>query len=141
MYDRPTLTELITAVRQHLENEVIPATKALNHKLYFQTLVAVNVLRIAERELILAEPHLQAEWKRLNALLGEQPLPNEPTARRAALAERNRALCAAIRAGHYDSSQDLLRHLKACAAEQLEVANPKWLQADLGQPKERRSAG
>lgn len=129
MYDRPTLHELLAAVRHHLESAVIPAAKALNHKLYFQTLVAANVLKIAERELIFAEPHLHAEWGRLNLLLGEQPLPTEPAARRAALAERNRDLCAQIRAGRYDDSALLFRHLKACATEQLEVANPKWLAA------------
>ncbi len=129
MYDRPTLHELLAAVRHHLESAVIPAAKALNHKLYFQTLVAANVLKIAERELIFAEPHLHAEWGRLNLLLGEQPLPTEPAARRAALAERNRDLCAQIRAGRHDDSAPLFRHLKACATEQLEVANPKWLAA------------
>ncbi len=129
MYDRPTLSELLAAVRHHLETAVIPAAKTLNHKLYFQTLVAANVLKIAERELTLNELHLRAEWERLNLLLGEQPLPTEPTARRAALTERNRALCAEIRAGRHDDSAPLFRHLKACATEQLEVANPKWLEA------------
>lgn len=129
MYDRPTLSELIAAVRHHLEAAVIPAAKGLNHKLYFQTLVAANVLKIAERELALADAHFHAQWARLNLLQGEQPMPTEPTERRAALAARHRALCAAIRAGHHDDDLHLLRHLKAFATEQLEVANPKWLQA------------
>lgn len=129
MYDRPTLEELIAAARQHLEAAVIPAVKGLNHKLYFQTLVAANVLKIAERELALADAHFHAQWARLNMLQGEQSMPTEPAERRAALAARQQALCAAIRAGQHDDDMMVFRHLKACATEQLEVANPKWLQA------------
>jgi hypothetical protein len=127
MYDRPYLHELIAAARQHLEDQVIPVTRGINHRLYFQTLVAANVLRIAERELALGSGHFHAQWTRLNLLMGEEAPPADPAERAQALAQRNARLCAAIRAGEYDDNPALFSHLKACATEQLEVANPRWL--------------
>lgn len=129
MYDRPTAAELIEAARMHLEEQVIPVAKAANHKLYFQTLVAINVMRIVERELALSSGHLRAEWSRLNMLLGDQPLPPDSEALQTGIAERSAQLCAAIRAGEYDDNRALFSHLKATTIEQLEVANPKFLAA------------
>lgn len=131
MYDRPDLTELLDAVRQHLENVVIPAVRA-DRKLYFQTLVAINVLRIATREIAHAPDHAAAEWARLNALTHERDAA--PTALAdlvAGLAQRNRALCAGIRAGYYDAPDRqaaLYAHVMASSIAQLEVANPRFLQ-------------
>jgi hypothetical protein len=127
MYDRPNLDEMIVAVRQHLETQVIPVAKSIHHKLYFQTLVAVNVLRVAERELALKHGHYKAEWSRLNMLLGDEVLPQDPAERDGAMARRNAELCEAIREGKHDNNRALFSHLKACATEQLEVANPKYL--------------
>ena len=128
MYDRPTAAELIEAARQHLEMNVIPAVKDINHKLYFQTLVAVNVLRIVEREMTLSTTHERAEWERLVSLLGDRSQPDSREAWDAGLAQRNAALCLAIRAGHHDTDEALFEHLMASTREQLEVANPKYLQ-------------
>lgn len=127
MYDRPTAAELIDAVRLHLETVLVPAIRD-NHKLYFQTLVAINVLRIVERELGYAPQHSRAAWARLNMLLGSKPMPETAEGLQAALAERNAALCAEIRAGRRDTDAELFEHLKAAAIEQLEVANPRFLQ-------------
>jgi hypothetical protein len=127
MYDRPNLAELISAVRFHLENELVPLTKEINHKLYFQTLVATNVLRVAEREARLGQAHFKAEWSRLNMLLGDEVLPSDSTQWQSALQARNQRLCEEIRQGKHDDNQALFSHLKACATEQLEVANPKFL--------------
>jgi hypothetical protein len=127
MYDRPTAAELIEAARLHLEQQVIPVAKAAHHKLYFQTLVAINVMKIVERELALSSGHRRAEWSRLNMLLGEQPQPNDIATFDAALADRNAQLCTAIRAGAYDDNRAVFSHLKATTSEQLEVANPKFL--------------
>lgn len=129
MYDRPTLPELIAAARLHLETAVLPITRGVHHKLYFQTLVAINVLRVAERQIALGAGHFRAEWTRLDMLTGIQALPDDPDAWQAALTERNVRLCAEIRAGMYDDNRALFAHLVACATEQLEVANPKWLSA------------
>ncbi|MBE2269158.1 MAG: hypothetical protein IAE80_13080 [Anaerolinea sp.] len=129
MVDRPTLEELIDAARMHIETEVIPAIKG-DAKLYFQTLVAINVLRVAERELTLGWSHLQAEWRRLDRLEGEaQIMPASPTEAAAALRVRNAGLCGRIRAGAYDAKAgELVAHLRATVREALEVANPKFLQ-------------
>lgn len=128
MNDRPNISELLIAARQHIESQLVPLTKQTNAKLYFQTLVAVNVLRIVERELTLGAGHAHAEWQRLNDIMGEQPLPESDSALYQALAERNAALCADIRAGKYDTAHpSLFAHLKACANEQLAIANPKYL--------------
>jgi Domain of unknown function (DUF6285) len=128
MYDRPTLEELLDAVRLHLEAAVIPAVRE-DRKLYFQTLVAINVLKIAERELQMGGDHIRAEWVRLNSIEGVGfHLPASDAEIRVTLAERNSALCDKIRAGDYDDSADaLLSHLKSTAIEQLQVANPNYL--------------
>lgn len=129
MYDRPTAAELIEAARQHLESALVPVVRG-DPKLYFQTLVAVNVLRIVERELALAEPHLLAEWESLNALDGtDQPAPPRQSALMDALAERNRALCERIRQGAHDGDDGaLFAHVVRVTQAQLTVANPRFLQ-------------
>ncbi len=140
MTDRPTLLELIEAVQIHLETQVIPAVKA-EPKLYYQTLVAINVLKIAGRELKYGYEQTRAEWARLNALTGVAlPLPPDPAAASAALAEREAWLYDAIRAGAFDEADRrsaLLAHLLARAAGALEIANPRFL-ATLAEEDEAR---
>jgi Domain of unknown function (DUF6285) len=98
MPDRPTALELIEAVTEFLSTEVLPA--ATDHRLKFRTLVALNALGIATRELgssnrLLLEPAEVAE-----------------------LARR-------IRAG--DVPDDALPLLKEHVAEKLRVSNPGYL--------------
>lgn len=130
MLDQPNAAELIDAVRMHLEQAIIPAVRA-DRKRYFQTLVAINVLRIVMRELELGPEHARAEWRRLNALLGEDvPMPETLTAIQQALDSRNAALSQSIRAGDYDDGDQrgaLFDHLKASVIEQLLVSNPRLL--------------
>jgi hypothetical protein len=134
MYDRPNAAELIAAARAHLETQIIPAVKG-DGKLYFQTLVAINVMKIVERELELSAHHVTAEWERLDMLetLVLQrttiPLPPDPLERVKLLRARNERLCEDIQGGRYDaSSEQLLKHLLATTIEQLQVANPKYLE-------------
>ena len=129
MYDRPTAKELIEAARQHLEQAIVPAVKA-DRKLYFQTLVAINVLRIVEREMQYQGGHIEAEWDRLNGLLGETIIePVKIAEKHAILEERNSILCDDIRAGRADiHNRTLFTHLKQTVVEQLQVANPRYLQ-------------
>lgn len=131
MYDRPTAHELLDAVRAHLEDQVIPAVRN-DRKLYFQTLVAANVLRIVGREMQLAPAHGAEEWARLGQIDGsDAPPPPDLAALQAALNERGAALAAAIRAGDYDDDarrHALFAHLTKSVIEQLEVANPAFLQ-------------
>lgn len=127
MYDRPSAQELIEAARLHMETAIVPAVKA-DRKLYFQTLVAINVLKIVGREMDMGAAQVEAEWSRLNAFLGtSDAMPARAADQVAALSERNRTLAAAIRAGEYDANADLLAHLQATAVEQLQVANPRFL--------------
>ena len=48
-HDRPSPPELVEAVREFLESEILPALD--DHRLKFRTLVAINGLGIAQREL------------------------------------------------------------------------------------------
>lgn len=96
MPDRPTPAELVEAVAEFLAEEVLPA--ATDHRLKFRTLVALNALGIAVRE-------LQA---------GEGP-EEDP----AALARR-------IRAGEVD--EQTLPLLKDHVAAKLRISNPAYLE-------------
>lgn len=131
MYDRPNITELLHAVRTHLEDQVIPTINS-ERKLYYQTLVAINVLRIVERELQTGQEPLRQEWQRLNFVQGiTTPFPEDEATGRATLAERNRRLCEEISAGRYDYMPQraaLFEHLMFTARAQLEIANPRFLQ-------------
>lgn len=130
MYDRPTLTELVNAALHHIESSLLPLAKETNHKLYFQTLVALNVLKIAEREFNIRPYHLRAEWTRLHMVLGEDmPTIDNDDDLEVAIVQANKKLCERIRAGEFDEDAALFEHLKARTIEQLEVANPKFLLA------------
>lgn len=138
MYDRPTLTELLISVRQHFEQKVVPVTKQTNRQLYFQTLVAINVLKIVEREYNIRPFHLRAEWTRLNMVIGkDMPEISNDDDLEVAIQKVNATLCKRIRDGEFDDDYALFEHLKARTIEQLEVANPKFMQAihaeDAGQ--------
>ena len=53
-HDRPTPQELVEAVREFLQDEILPILD--DHRLKFRTLVAINGLGIAERELWATTP-------------------------------------------------------------------------------------
>jgi hypothetical protein len=59
MPDRPNARELIEAVTEFLADEVLPA--ATDHRQKFRTLVALNALGIAYRELSSGEEQLTRE--------------------------------------------------------------------------------
>ena len=129
MFDHPTAAELLAAARLQLERNVIPTLA--DPRLRFQTLVAANVLAIVERELAEGEPALAAAWRRMADLVESREVQPEGAALRAAVAEQSRVLCERIRAGAYDEGparQALLAHLRATAAAELAVANPRYLE-------------
>ncbi|MGB1285404.1 MAG: DUF6285 domain-containing protein [Aggregatilineales bacterium] len=113
MYDRPDAVELLQAARHHLETTILPLTRDTHHKLYFQTLVALNIMKIVEREIDTRDDHFRAEWARLNMLTGNQPLLKDTKTARSVLKARNALLCDAIRHGDYDDSTALFEHLRA----------------------------
>jgi hypothetical protein len=98
-HDRPTPAELLEAVREFLAGEILPILD--DHRLKFRTLVAMNGLAIAQRQLE-ADDGTGLEAGEL-----------------AELAER-------IRAG--DVPDDALPRLRAHVEAKLRVSNPSYLQ-------------
>ena len=97
MADRPDAGELLEAVLEFLATEVLP--DATDQRRKFRTLVAMNALGIARRELESSEETLSAEE------LGE--------------------LASRFRSG--DIPEDTLPLLKEHVAAKLRVANPDYL--------------
>jgi len=127
MQDRPTIAELLDAVRGFLESDVVGA---LEGTAKFHARVAVNVLAIAGRELDLEPAQLAAEWQRLDALLGPAPQPGDPAALRERLRGRTEELCERIRSGAADDGPfraAVFEHVRATVREKLAVANPRQL--------------
>jgi hypothetical protein len=99
MPDRPTAPELIEAVFEFLAGELLPTLD--DHRLKFRTLVAMNALAIARRELEASN----------SLLLSHEDVTN--------LAQR-------IRAG--DPPADALALLKDHVAAKLRISNPAYLE-------------
>src|SRR5262245_11532698 len=121
MQDRPTLAELLDAVRGFLEQDAIGA---LEGTAKFHARVAANVLAIAARELELEPVQLAAEWQRLEALLGAAPVPSDLAALREELRSRTEALCERIRRGDADDGpfrDAVFAHVRATVREKLAV--------------------
>jgi hypothetical protein len=98
MPDRPTAPELIEAVFEFLSAEVLSTLD--DHRMKFRTLVAMNALAIARREL-----EADTAW------------PSD---------EELRELARRIRAGDVDD--DLLPRLKEHVAGKLRISNPAYLE-------------
>ncbi len=112
--DRPTVPELVQAVREFLEAEVQPS---LDGSVAFHTRVAVNVLKIVERELADGPALAAAEKSRLVELLGQDGDLDT-------LAEE---LIEAIRAGRMDvETPGLKEHLRATVMAKLAIDNPRY---------------
>jgi hypothetical protein len=128
MHDRPTSAELIDAVRQYLENELLPTLG--DARLRFQTLIAANVLSIAGRELASEETSLREEWSIMTEVLGEQDLPPERLSElRRWVTAANHRLCQRVRQGDFDEPErfrNLAGRLRDLVVRKLEVANPRY---------------
>ncbi|HXG41178.1 MAG TPA: DUF6285 domain-containing protein [Dehalococcoidia bacterium] len=129
MQDRPTVQELLAQVERFLQEEAAPR---LEGALRFHALVAANALRIVQRELQLAESHLQAQWQALDELLGPETPPQGDQDRRQALQRRVSEVCRRIRQGEADQEgpfrQRLLSYLWLLTRHKLEVNDPGWLE-------------
>ncbi len=107
-HDAPSAGQLIEAVREWLERDVVPATEG---RLRFHARVAVNVLGMVEREIELGPAHAEAHRARL-ARLGVAD---------------DTELAAAIRRGDFDDRAPELRDLlREATADKLAVANPRY---------------
>jgi hypothetical protein len=112
--ERPTAAELVAAVADFLDREVAPT---LEGRLGFHAKVAVNALRIVERELATGPGVAAAEVVRLRALTNaDTDLPT-----------LNALLAAKIRAGELSIEDDRLRdHLVRSVLSRIAIDNPKY---------------
>lgn len=115
--DRPTASELLTAIGDFLREEATPALDRAEPRLGFQMRVAVNSLAILEREGRLGPGADTREHARLVDLLG----------RDGTLAELNRELARQLRTGERDETDTaLMAHLEVTIGDKIAIANPKW---------------
>ena len=108
-HDVPTAQQLVEAVREWLEREVLTGTTG---RMQFQARVAVNVLAMVERELELGPSQVEAHESRL-----------------AEFGARDEAdLARMIRSGELDAEPLRVRELVwDSVRDKLRVANPKYL--------------
>jgi hypothetical protein len=114
--DRPTAAELVQAVREFLEHDVMATST--DTRVQFHARVAANALGMVERELTSGPELVDNERARAAALLGHDD--------EVGLLERE--LAARIRDGSLDDRLDAVReHVRATVREKLLVANPGYL--------------
>ena len=107
-HDIPSAAELVEAVREFLQTDVMAATDG---RTKFLARVSVNVLAMVERELQLGAQQAASR----DAGLRELGMSDE------------RALAAAIRAGELDDRiEEVTAFVRATVAEKLRVANPGY---------------
>jgi hypothetical protein len=108
LHDRPTVDEIVEAVREWLERDVMSSS---DRRLAFNGRVAVNMLGIVERELRDGAAQRSAHARRL-AMLG---------------CSSDAEIAAAIRAGELDDRyEEVKAALVAAVADKLAVANPRY---------------
>lgn len=108
-HDAPTSIELLEAVREWIDSELIPS---IDGRVRFHARVASNVLAMVEREIELGPAQAVAHENRL-ARLGVAD---------------DTELAAAIRDRRFDDRTDELRTLLAeTVADKLAVANPRYV--------------
>ena len=132
MDDRPSALELLHAVGDFLEHDLLPEIP--DRRLRYQILIAVSALRMAERELPGEGQRLRAELGALGDLLGlpSAPAPEDLPALRRRVIEANRELCERIRRGladHEPWRERVLHHLEAMVEDKLHVSNPREIEA------------
>jgi len=110
MHGRPTAEELVVAVREFLERDVMGATSGA---VQFHTRVAINALSAIERELREGPAMAQRHCERLRDLGFDD----------------ERQLADAIRSGALDDRyDDVAAAVRATVTDKLRVANPKYLE-------------
>ncbi len=132
MQDHPTLAELLLAVEEFLDQEVVPA---LGGAPQFRARVAANVIRIVLRELALGPAQLAEESRGLRDLLGEAPGWEGEETLAAEVESATRELCARIRRGDADHDplrSAVLRHVRRTVEQKLAVAKPEMLAKPKG---------
>jgi hypothetical protein len=109
-HDIPSAPELVAAVREFLERDVMAASEG---RLRFHARVAANALAIVERELALGPEHAERHRARLAGL----GVTNEEE------------LAEAIRAGAFDDRlEEVVEVVGETVRDKLAVANPRYLE-------------
>lgn len=110
LHEHPSALELAEAVREFLQNDVFPATEG---RVQFHTRVAINALRIIERELRDGPEQERTHHDRLTTL---------------GLAD-DTELAVAIRDASLDDRYgEVVDTVTAAVAAKLAVANPRYME-------------
>lgn len=114
MMDQPSMLELVTAVRDFIEQRAMPELKGHTA---FHARVAANALGIVARELEQGGAAGEHELARLTALLGHG----------GTLAELNRELCARIREGRIGlDTPGFAEHLALTTRDKVAIDQPNY---------------
>jgi Domain of unknown function (DUF6285) len=117
-----TAAELARAVREFLEDELMPAAEG---RLRFLARVAARAVGQLEREFVLG-PELERAHEARLARLGVRD---------------DAELCDAIRSGSLDDRMDeVLETVRERAVDRLRVANPRYLLPQDGEPAKEEQA-
>ena len=109
-HDAPSASELVEAVREWLERDVMPSAEG---RLRFHGRVAINMLGMVEREIELGQAQASAHRTRLQRIGVTD----------------DAELAAAIRDRQFDDRAGELRTLlRASVEDKLAVANPSYLE-------------
>lgn len=113
--NRPNVSELVESVREMMEN-------LLQHKLVdksqvYHTRVALNILKLVERELAQSASFSQLERESLQRLLGKE----------GGLPELNDELVARINQGEFDREHtELMAHFLRTVTAKIAIDNPEY---------------
>lgn len=124
MQDRPTQREMVEAAREFFEREILPTVT--DPRLRFRTLVALNALGIAEREMYAGDVFVDEELRGLRALLGtgEAPFPESRAAKEAEAWALRKTLAQQIREGTAPAGTGAF--LEASIGWKLSIASPRF---------------
>ena len=118
MQDVPSAAELLEAVHAFLEGDIFPIVEG---RAKFHTRVAMNVLKIVERELELSGDADLRERSGIEALFERSVESDE------SLLDLNKELAGKIREGNLSASRvELFAHLRSTLKDKLAIANPKY---------------
>jgi uncharacterized tellurite resistance protein B-like protein len=116
MYQTPSTSQLVTAVKSFIDDIAAPELKG---HAAFHARVASNVLATVLRELEIGQTADSEERKRLSELLNTNVDTDAETL--------NRALSQAIRSGEITlATVGLLDHLKSTTIDQLSIDQPRY---------------
>lgn len=126
MQDKPSADELLDALAEFLENDVVPAFEGRKR---FHAIVAANVARIAAREFRFGPPQRTAEIAELRDLLGDSSTTvgeSEPS--EYDLVALTAELCRRIEQGEADAGEFRRRafgFLRRSTERKLAIDDPK----------------